>query len=264
MKFGRARLWIAQNRTASIAWQTHAAPGGPAMRGSADSGQFSVGRPQARIYATRLLQTVAGATMTSINDRTPSVQSGAAAGTWRTPALIVGFGCLIALMSFGPRSSLGFFLTPLSNANHWGRDVFAFALALQNLLWGVGQPIAGMIADRFGTARVICAGCLHVRLRAGAHGARRQRAAARCLGRRADRFRTFRHARSWCCSRHSASCCRGSGVRSPSALAPRPARSGNSCIRRVAVALMDQVRLATDADDFRRQLCCLCCRCHRR
>ena len=73
----------------------------------------------------------------------------------RTPVVIIGFGCLIAMMSFGPRSSLGFFLTPLSNANHWGRDVFAFALALQNLLWGVGQPIAGAIADRFGTARAL-------------------------------------------------------------------------------------------------------------
>ena len=82
------------------------------------------------------------------------------AATWRTPALIVGFGCLIALMSFGPRSTLGFFLTPLSSANHWGRDVFAFALALQNLLWGVGQPFAGIIADRYGTGRVLCAGAL--------------------------------------------------------------------------------------------------------
>jgi MFS family permease len=98
--------------------------------------------------------------MTSINDRMGSIQSGSTAGTWRTPALIIGFGCLISLMSFGPRSSLGFFLTPVSNANHWGRDVFAFALALQNLLWGIGQPLAGMIADRFGTARVICAGGL--------------------------------------------------------------------------------------------------------
>ena len=79
---------------------------------------------------------------------------------WRTPVIIVGFGCLIALMSFGPRSALGFFLTPLSSANHWGRDVFAFALALQNLLWGIGQPLAGMIADRYGTARVLCAGAL--------------------------------------------------------------------------------------------------------
>jgi MFS family permease len=80
--------------------------------------------------------------------------------TWRTPALIIGSGCLIALMSFGPRSSLGFFLTPLSSANHWGRDVFAFALALQNLLWGIGQPFAGIIADRFGSARVLCGGAL--------------------------------------------------------------------------------------------------------
>ncbi|HYA04332.1 MAG TPA: MFS transporter, partial [Xanthobacteraceae bacterium] len=78
--------------------------------------------------------------------------------SWRTPAVIVGFGCLIALMSFGPRSALGFFLTPLSVANHWGRDVFAFALALQNLLWGIGQPLAGMIADRYGTARVLSVG----------------------------------------------------------------------------------------------------------
>jgi MFS family permease len=98
--------------------------------------------------------------MTSINDPITRAQSGPSGGTWRTPALIVGFGCLIALMSFGPRSSLGFFLTPLSSANHWGRDVFAFALALQNLLWGLGQPIAGIIADRFGSARVICTGAV--------------------------------------------------------------------------------------------------------
>jgi MFS family permease len=81
-------------------------------------------------------------------------------GNWRTPLVIIGFGCLISLMSFGPRSSLGFFLTPMSAANHWGRDVFAFALALQNLLWGIGQPLAGIIADRFGAGRVFCAGGL--------------------------------------------------------------------------------------------------------
>jgi len=79
---------------------------------------------------------------------------------WRTPVLIIGFGCLISLVSFGPRSALGFFLTTMSSANHWGRDVFAFALALQNLLWGIGQPIAGIIADRYGAARVFCAGGL--------------------------------------------------------------------------------------------------------
>jgi MFS family permease len=104
--------------------------------------------------------------MTAINDQLNCARQGpairaatsTATSTWRTPVLIVGFGCLIGLMSFGPRSALGFFLTPLSNANHWGRDVFAFALALQNLLWGLGQPLAGIIADRFGTARVLCGG----------------------------------------------------------------------------------------------------------
>jgi MFS family permease len=98
--------------------------------------------------------------MTGINEPLSPPRSKAATKTWRTPVLIIGFGCLISLMSFGPRSSLGFFLTPMSVANHWGRDVFAFALALQNLLWGIGQPIAGVIADRYGTGRVFAAGGL--------------------------------------------------------------------------------------------------------
>ena len=79
---------------------------------------------------------------------------------WRTPLVVVICGCLIAMISFGPRSSLGFFLTPLSQTNHWGRDVFSMALAIQNLLWGIGQPFAGGIADRFGTMRVLVAGAL--------------------------------------------------------------------------------------------------------
>jgi MFS family permease len=69
-------------------------------------------------------------------------------------------GCLIGMMTFGPRSTLGFFLTPLSQANGWGRDVFALALAVQNLLWGLGQPFAGAIADRYGANRVLSVGAL--------------------------------------------------------------------------------------------------------
>src|SRR5262245_7027534 len=80
--------------------------------------------------------------------------------TARNVALVAICGCLISVVSFGPRSSLGFFLTPMSQANGWGRDVFAFSLALQNLLWGIGQPFAGAIADRDGTARVLSAGAL--------------------------------------------------------------------------------------------------------
>jgi MFS family permease len=77
---------------------------------------------------------------------------------WRTPVAIVLCGCLISLISFGGRSSLGLFLTPQSQANGWGRDVFGLALALQNLLWGLGQPLAGMLADRFGATRVLAGG----------------------------------------------------------------------------------------------------------
>jgi MFS family permease len=79
---------------------------------------------------------------------------------WRTPAVIVACGCLIGMLTFGPRSTLGFFLTPLSQANGWGRDVFALALAMQNLLWGLGQPLAGAVADRYGSVRVLAVGVL--------------------------------------------------------------------------------------------------------
>ncbi|MFY9696907.1 MAG: MFS transporter [Rhodoplanes sp.] len=79
---------------------------------------------------------------------------------WRTPLVIVISGCIIAILGFGPRSALGFFLTPLSQANGWGRDVFGLALAIQNLLWGIAQPFAGAIADRYGTVRVLCVGAL--------------------------------------------------------------------------------------------------------
>src|SRR5438045_8036935 len=77
---------------------------------------------------------------------------------WRTPVVIVACGCLVSMISFGPRATLGFFLTPMSQANGWGRDVFGLALAIQNILWGLGQPFAGAIADRFGTIRVLSAG----------------------------------------------------------------------------------------------------------
>jgi MFS family permease len=83
-----------------------------------------------------------------------------AASNWRTPLVIIICGCVIALLSFGPRSSLGFFVQPMSREFAWGRDVFGLALALQNLLWGLGQPIAGAIADRFGVFRVMAVGAL--------------------------------------------------------------------------------------------------------
>ena len=83
-----------------------------------------------------------------------------ALASWRTPAVLVAVGCAIALIAFGPRSSLGQFLSPLSSERGWGRDVFAFAFATQNLLWGAAQPFAGGFADRFGPVRVLCAGAI--------------------------------------------------------------------------------------------------------
>jgi MFS family permease len=80
--------------------------------------------------------------------------------TWRTPAVLVLCACCISVLSFGPRSSLGFFMTPLSSTHGWGRDVFALAIAIQNLLWGLGQPLAGAISDKFGAPRVLSAGVL--------------------------------------------------------------------------------------------------------
>ena len=80
--------------------------------------------------------------------------------SWRTPLVVVLCGCLIAVLTFGPRSTFGFFMQPMSKEFAWGRDVFALAFAVQNLLWGMGQPFAGAIADRFGTVRVVAVGGL--------------------------------------------------------------------------------------------------------
>jgi MFS family permease len=79
---------------------------------------------------------------------------------WRTPAVILQCGCLIGVLGFGPRSGLGFFLTPMSSVHGWERDVFALAMAIQMLLWGAAQPFAGALADRYGAVHVLSAGAL--------------------------------------------------------------------------------------------------------
>ena len=102
-----------------------------------------------------------------------TVEAAISRRSWRTPGVILVCGCLMAILSFGPRSALGFFLTPMSQENGWGRDVFSSALAVQNLLWGVAQPFAGAIADRFGALRVLSGGAamyvLGLALMANAH-----------------------------------------------------------------------------------------------
>ncbi len=78
----------------------------------------------------------------------------------RNIPFIIFCGCMVAMLSFGPRSVLGLFLAPMTEARGWNREVFALAIAIQNLLWGAGQPFAGMIADKYGTARVLAAGAV--------------------------------------------------------------------------------------------------------
>lgn len=78
----------------------------------------------------------------------------------RQTGVVIACGCLIALVSFGVRSSFGLFTQPISAANGWEREVFALAIALQNILWGLGQPLAGGLADRFGAARVLAGGAV--------------------------------------------------------------------------------------------------------
>ncbi|HUR43106.1 MAG TPA: MFS transporter [Aestuariivirga sp.] len=77
-----------------------------------------------------------------------------------TPTVIIVAGCLVAMVNFGVRSSFGLFTAPISLAHEWPREIFSFALALQNLLWGAATPVAGALADRYGAARVLMAGAV--------------------------------------------------------------------------------------------------------
>jgi sugar phosphate permease len=76
---------------------------------------------------------------------------------WRTPGVVLACGSIILMLSLRIRQNFGLFLQPTSGDFGWGRETFAFALALQNLIWGVAQPFAGMVADKFGAARVMVA-----------------------------------------------------------------------------------------------------------
>jgi MFS family permease len=74
--------------------------------------------------------------------------------SWRTPNAVLICGGLILTLGMGIRHGFGLFLQPMSADLHWGRETFALALAVQNLVWGATQPFAGMIADKYGAGRV--------------------------------------------------------------------------------------------------------------
>src|SRR5262245_3567790 len=80
--------------------------------------------------------------------------------SWRTPFVVLAAGCIIMAISFGIRAGFGLFLQPISLEHGWGREVFSFSIALQNLMWGALGAVAGGLADRFGPGRVIATGAI--------------------------------------------------------------------------------------------------------
>ena len=79
---------------------------------------------------------------------------------YKVPVIAITCACIISLLAFGPRSAMGFFQLPILQDMGWDRSTFGLAMALQNLLWGIGQPLFGVIADKFGTWRVLAMGCV--------------------------------------------------------------------------------------------------------
>jgi predicted MFS family arabinose efflux permease len=69
-------------------------------------------------------------------------------------------GALIVTLSMGIRHGFGLFLQPITSDRGWSRETFAFAIAVQNLAWGIAGPFAGMVADRYGALRVLVVGGL--------------------------------------------------------------------------------------------------------
>ena len=79
---------------------------------------------------------------------------------WHGAGVALVCGSLILLISLGVRHAFGLFLQPVSMDQGWGRETFAFAIALQNLVWGVSQPFTGMLSDRFGAKPVVAIGAV--------------------------------------------------------------------------------------------------------
>jgi MFS family permease len=79
---------------------------------------------------------------------------------WRTPAVVLVCGGTILTLAMGTRQGFGLFLQPMTLDHGWSRETFAFAMALQNLIWGASQPLFGMIADRKGAGRVLATGAV--------------------------------------------------------------------------------------------------------
>ena len=94
-------------------------------------------------------------TLTTNPAGTPSIQA-PKLSMWQ----VLVCGAAIVTLSMGIRHGFGLWLQPITQAQGWTRETFAFAIAVQNLSWGLFGIFAGMIADRFGAFRVIIAGAV--------------------------------------------------------------------------------------------------------
>lgn len=83
-----------------------------------------------------------------------------ASSNWRTPLVVLVCGGIILTLSLGTRHTFGLYLQPMTVDLGWSRQTFALALAIQNLLYGIATPLAGMVADRYGAPRALVAGTL--------------------------------------------------------------------------------------------------------
>lgn len=82
------------------------------------------------------------------------------ASYWQNPIAAIVAGGIIMGFALGTRHVQGLFLVPVTMDTGWSREAFSFAIAVQNLVWGLAQPFTGMVADRFGSGKVLFAGLI--------------------------------------------------------------------------------------------------------
>ncbi|MGE0735719.1 MAG: MFS transporter [Alphaproteobacteria bacterium] len=77
---------------------------------------------------------------------------------YHLPLIVIASACLISVLTFGIRAGFGLFSPSIAQEYSWPLEIFSLSFAIQNILWGAALPLAGMVADKFGSARTLAAG----------------------------------------------------------------------------------------------------------
>jgi len=88
----------------------------------------------------------------------PNSPAGAGGSAASSYLKVLLFGCAILVISTGARSSFGLFLPEMTQARGWSRETFSLAIAIQNLMWGIGGSFLGAMADKYGSLRTLLLG----------------------------------------------------------------------------------------------------------